>query len=225
MLSSVCQCLLLGAFLVGFPCATAAQARHLYPVDETDRDASFREFKELLERAVKTRDVSFLLGILDPRITNSFGGDGGVEEFRETWRPENADSEVWDILGLILSLGVTEESGREGTLFCAPYVFRRFPDELDPFEHYAVIRSDAPLRIRAEPDAPITGRVSYEIVEGLEWLPSQNERKLDSWVKVRTSAGAEGFMSARDVWSPVGYRAGFKKKQGKWVMTFLVAGD
>ena len=195
------------------------------PVDESGNDSSFRAFKQQLERAVHARDSSSLLKLVDPQIRNGFGGDDGAEKFQEIWNPEKTDSEIWEILETILSLGATDESSAEAHLFCAPYVFRRFPDELDPFEYDVVIRPDAPLRLRPDTQAPVVAKISYEIVKRLDWVKSDNGRFLDSWARVRTFDSKEGFMSARDVWSPIGYRACFQKKEGRWMMAFLGAGD
>ena len=46
------------------------------------------------------------MSVVAPDVLNSFGGDGGREEFRETWtfaRPER--SRVWAVLSLMLALG------------------------------------------------------------------------------------------------------------------------
>jgi hypothetical protein len=53
------------------------QTRKLYPVDEATKDPSFFTFRARLIQAVQRHDAAFLISILAPKITNSFGGDGG----------------------------------------------------------------------------------------------------------------------------------------------------
>ena len=60
------------------PLIGAAQARKLSPVDEGPRDPSFKAFRDRLLKAVKEEDETVLYESLDPKITNSFGGEGGV---------------------------------------------------------------------------------------------------------------------------------------------------
>jgi len=42
---------------------------------------------------------------------------------------------------------------------------------------------------------------------------------------VKTSGGVEGWVAAADVYSPIGYRAGFSNRTGEWKLEALVAGD
>ena len=37
--------------------------------------------------------------------------------------------------------------------------------------------------------------------------------------------GKEGFMASRYIKSPIGYRAGFEKVNGRWRIFFFLAGD
>src|SRR5262249_1038792 len=109
--------------LVSISCPAMAQVGKLYPVDEGPKDPSFQAFRDNLIDAAKNRDMKFVLSILDPNIQNSFGGDGGVEEFKEKWKPGNPEGELWDVLLKILSMGGSlSENG-----FCAPYVSCKFP--------------------------------------------------------------------------------------------------
>src|SRR5262245_10335517 len=72
--------------LVSISCPAMAQVGKLYPVDEGPKDPSFQAFRDKLIEAAKNRDAKFILSILDPNITSSFGGNGGVKEFKETWK-------------------------------------------------------------------------------------------------------------------------------------------
>jgi hypothetical protein len=145
--------------LVSISCPAMAQVSKLYPVDEGSKDPSFQAFRDKLIEAAKNRDAKYILSILDPNILNSFGGNGGVKEFKEQWKLDNPNSELWGVLGKILSMGGSFSKNE----FCAPYVFSKFP-ELDPFEHSAIIGEQ--VRVREQPDltSPVIASLSYDIV-------------------------------------------------------------
>jgi len=55
----------------------------LLPVDESNLDPSFQEFRNLLTIAVSTYDKEFLLSILDQKIDNGYDIEPGVAEFKK----------------------------------------------------------------------------------------------------------------------------------------------
>jgi hypothetical protein len=72
-------------------------------------------------------------------IKNSFGGNGGVEEFKQMWNLEQEDSRVREELAKVLGLGGTFD--RSGA-FTAPYTFSRWPAGTDPYGFVAIIGKD-----------------------------------------------------------------------------------
>jgi hypothetical protein len=64
------------------------QITKILPVDEAAREPDFFAFRARLLVAVGERDTSYLYGILADDVHNSFGGDGGLAEFKATWHPE-----------------------------------------------------------------------------------------------------------------------------------------
>ena len=213
------ECLKLLILLVSISCPAVAQVGKLYPFDDGPKDPSFQAFRARLIEAAKNRDAKFVLSILDPKITNSFGGDGGVKEFKEMWEPDNPNSELWGVLVKILSMGGSFSKNE----FCAPYVFSKFP-ELDTFEHSAIIGEQ--VRVREQPDltSPVIASLSYDIVTITDpFEPIKKDER--SWIAIKLSNGKTGFVSEQFIRSPSDYRACFTKKNGKWRMTTLVAGD
>jgi len=206
--------------LVFISCPAAAQVGKLYPVDEGPKDPSFQEFRGKLIEAAKNRDAKFVLSILDSNIQNGFDGVGGVKAFKEKWKPDNPDSELWGVLIEILSMGGSFTKYE----FCAPYVFTKFP-ELDPFEHSAIIGEQ--VRVREQPGltSPIIASLSYDIVAITD--PPITPINMDghSWIAIKLSNGKTGFVSEQFIRSPIDYRACFTKKGGRWRMVSLVAGD
>ena len=52
------------------------------PVDEADKDAALVAFRDGLRAAAEARDTDAVLAASCPEILISFGGDGGLDEFR-----------------------------------------------------------------------------------------------------------------------------------------------
>ena len=205
----------------------AEQATKLYPVDDGNKDASFQLFRQRLLKAVQGQEKEFVLSILDPHILNSFGGEGGVAEFKEAWRLDRAKSGLWDTLIVILSHGGSLSGVADGDEFWAPYVFSVWPQDIGPFDHGAIMGEDVNVRSRPSLKAPVIRQLSYDIV-GLSDdppVPDEDARVSEKWTKITTPQGEEGYVSNRYVRGPIDYRAGFKKVGGRWVMKALVAGD
>lgn len=195
----------------------------LESIDEAARDESLVRFRDELLRAVERRDTAFLYSIVADEIRNSFGDNNGVAAFRDMWHPERADSELWPVLGRLLRLGGTlRDAGASGVTFTAPYVFAAWPGEFDAFQHVATVSDDAVLRERPEADAPALGALPYQVVSVARWDQPASAR---GWVQVALPDGTRGWLRSSDVYSPVGWRAIFQKRDGRWVMTVLIAGD
>lgn len=205
------------------------EAVQFRPVDESGQDPAFSEFYRRFQAAVAARDVQQLLSMVHPRIRISFGDDGGIAAFRKAWKldREPAASPLWPILADILRLGGTFVDA-ERTTFFAPYVYSRFPERFDAFRHVVVTGEDVSVLVAPKLDAGVVERVSYLVVERLgtgETPPLEVDGRSYTWVKVGLPSGKVGWVPSRDVWSPVGYRAGFHRENGNWQMTVLVTGD
>jgi hypothetical protein len=201
----------------------ASQVARLYPVDEAAKDPEFFVFRARLLESLGRRDTAALMTVVAPEIRNSFGGDGGAAEFRQTWRLDRADSAVWTVLAAVLGLG---GAFRDDTSFVAPYVFSRFPPSLDGFEHVAVIGSG--VRVRAGPDstAAAIGRLSFDVVRrARQGAGGGSVSGSDEWTPVQLAGGRVGYVASRYLRSPIDYRAYFVRRGGRWVMLSLVAGD
>ena len=128
--------------------AAAPPVPRLAPVDEANQRADFFGFREKLQQRIATRDVAALLGIVHPDIKTTFGDDNGIDAFKRLWRLDQRDSELWRELGAVLALGGTFEGS---DAFVAPYVFSRWPDNFDAFDHVAVVGSKVRVTFRACP--------------------------------------------------------------------------
>lgn len=189
----------------------------LRPVDEAASVPDFFSFRAHIQSAVARRDVSAVLAALHKDVKLSFGGDSGVEDFKKVWRPAAPNSPLWETLGTVLALGGTFAPDRT---FTAPYVFTQWPSDVDAFTHMAAVGSG--IRVRSAPNssAPVIASLTFTIVE-LEETQPQGER----WARVKLRDGRTGFVDSRFVRSPVDYRINFAKVDGRWQITFFLAGD
>ena len=208
-----------------------AQERFVKPVDEGPGDPSFAAFRGKAIAAAERKDVKYILGILDPRITSSFGGHVGIGDFKTLWKINNKDSQFWNEFLLVMRNGGKFDRGGRNLTFTAPYLFSMMPEDLDQFEYHAIFGNNVNLREKPEPDARVVDRLSYNIVKIDE--PAAIKRKTGpgesdwvyEWHKIETLGGKKGWVKAEYVRSAVDYRAGFEKKKGVWKMTFFLAGD
>ena len=118
-----------------------------------------------------------------------------------------------------------------------PYVFTDWPSGLDPFDHLAVTATRVNVRDKPDlEDSQVLGQFNFDIVkvdynksyppfdepeiEGVEYIGSK------LWYYVESLDGQlKGFVYWDLVWSPIGYRAGFRKQDGVWKIRFLLSGD
>ena len=165
------------------------------------------------------RDVPHVLGILDRSIKNNFGGDGGIEEFKEVWKLQSSDSELWEVLRFILTHGGA--FSKDGT-FVAPYFFSSFPELPDDemYRYGAVIEDNVILRSRPDMNASGVATLSLHVVKQLD-----EDNLPEGWIKVATTEGATGYIPRPLYRNIVEYRAIFEKKNGAWRMMMLLAGD
>lgn len=219
---------LLTISLLAFSLNIAAQNdRKLLPVDEAEKDASFKIFREKLIAAVKKHDTRYVLSIVDPNIKNGFGGQDGIANFKKQWKIANPKSELWDELLYVLTHGGSFDKQGKNKTFIAPYIYSNFPENLDAFEYSVITAKDVNLRATPFLTAPVIASLTYDFVkvDFENSIKDKSDNEKYSWVKVETLNGKKGFVSANFVRSSIDYRAGFEKKRGQWKMIFFLAGD
>jgi hypothetical protein len=197
-------------------------ATRLLPVDEAD--TSFAEFRRRALAALQERDTAFVYGILAPDIKSSFGGDAGRADFQIMWKLDQPDSSLlWHALTRVLTLG----GKAQGDSFVAPYVFAVWPDTIDAFAHVAVTGQNVAAYAQPNATAPAMARLTHSILPVEEWQgQDDNGTPLpDGFARVRLPDGRSVWVRSADVYSPVGWRAFFEKREGRWIMTIFVAGD
>ena len=75
----------LAAWLMALPVTGLAQRAAVLPVDQALDDPEFFVFRARLQSIIAGRDTAALMSLVAADVLNSFGGDGGREEFREKW--------------------------------------------------------------------------------------------------------------------------------------------
>lgn len=192
-------------------------ASRLCPSDTGASDPSFEQFRKELRAAVEQKNGPELLKHVATDVRTNFGSGGGIDDFANGWKIGSADSRLWSTLSTVLDGGGSFKDAGLVKMFWAPYTFANWPEAIDPFEHVAALHAGVVVRAKASNDASQVATVDWEILK----VVSRNER----WMKVKTSGGVEGWVSVADVYSPIGYRAGFSKHTGEWKLEALVAGD
>ena len=186
------------------------------PVDEAVTDPDFFLFRARVQAAVANRDTSEIMAIVDPDILNSLGGNSGPAEFRETWALESPEkSRLWGTLGFVLALG-----GRfqEDSIFYAPYLMGGVSG--DGFETLVVLGSNVTVHARPGSTFGVIDTLSFEQVT--KWREKSDTA---GWEPVRTAQGKTGWVLQRHLRSPIAHRAGFVRRDGRWWLRALVAGD
>ena len=64
-----------------------------------------------------------------------------------------------------------------------------------------------------------------DIVEVSDWGGNKARGEKRDWIKVKLSDGQSGYVAQEFIRSPIAYRAAFAKEEGRWLMTYFIAGD
>ena len=215
-------CLVLALCLTAAGHATHARAEaqaptRLSPVDQAASVPDFFSFRARLQAAVARHDTAAVLDALGKDVELSFGGDRGVEGFKAMWKPEAADSLVWNTLATVLALGGSfDGQGR----FMAPYVTSTWPHGVDSFTTVAAVGSGVRVRAAASDSAPVVASLDFSIVD-----TADQSGEAAGWVAVKLPSGQVGHVREQLVRSPIDYRIGFSKQAGRWQIDYFIAGD
>lgn len=180
------------------------------PKDESGRDKTLAAFFVKLKDVLKRKDRDALLTMLAADIDLGIRDMSGPAAFFTAWGLSDRDASVYGVISQILSLnGVWVDQQ-----FCGPYVGTLFPKDLDRSKHQVALNFDVKLRATKSTTGAVVATLAYDVVEVLERGPE--------WTKVRTIAGAEGYVPIAYLYSPAGYRACFSKSaEGAWQIQSL----
>ena len=198
----------------------------LLPPNVEIKDPVLNEFISNLKNAVKNKDKEYIIGILSSDVLVSFGGNGGVEEFKTHWDWSSDDSSFWITMDKLLQLGGEKYKG-DG-LYSIPYVSSNWPgdEKYSVFEHMAITGSNVNVRINPElKTSEVVGKFSYDIVK-VDYEKTMRIFDETIWYYTESLDGKlKGYVYWDYIWSPVGYRATFEFIDSEWKMTVFVGGD
>jgi len=208
----------------------------LVPPNSEIQEPRLKEFLVNLEDAVYQKEKDFILNNLSPHVTNSFGGDGGIEEFKQYWNWEEDPSAFWKLATKLFELGGGGYQG--GDSYRIPYVSSDWPghEKYNVFDHMAITGSHVNVRERPDRESKVMGQLTYDIVkvDYEKSFPAFTGQRIEGvsyvgqkeWYHIESLDGEiRGFVYWDYIWSPIGYRLGLKLVDGEWEITFLVAGD
>jgi hypothetical protein len=90
----------------------------------------------------------------------------------------------------------------------------------DGFETLVVIGSNVTVHAGPASTFAVIETLAFETVT--KW---RDKSTTAAWEPIRTSTGKTGWVLQRHLRSPIDYRAGFVRRQGRWWLRTLVAGD
>ncbi|MDX6752117.1 hypothetical protein SH611_20110 [Geminicoccaceae bacterium 1502E] len=195
------------------------------PVDEGVHDPSLLAFRLEMQEAVTARDLGAVLARVSPEILNSFGGSGGIEEFREAWRVEEGAPALWPVLASMLAGGgmiLRHPEGNTGRIGCGPsflgpWWYAAWPKRIEPYARALAIGPDVPVQERPDADGPPVASLSWEIVESGE--------PQDGWLPVTLEDGRGGWVREEEMRSAQGWHIMLERCDGQWWIEALVRGD
>lgn len=221
-LACVCLC-----FAAALPVGAQdkPEPRKLQPIDEAAKDLSWVSFRNRLLGAIEKRDRKFVLSILDRNIRNSLDAPRGIVAFRKQWNFDAEDSALWRELPAALFLGGAWLKPEKGPRqLCAPYVAAKWPEDLDPFDHGAIVAREALVKAAPSSESATLATLTYDIVPVADWeVADQAPQSRQKWVKINLK-GNDGFVPEEQIRSPVEHRACFEKTDSGWRMTAFVVG-
>ncbi len=196
----------------------ASAVKKYYAKDECLHLDGYFEFRQQFEDVVKKRNATGLQTLIAPNIRWNFGGEPDTKvAFSENWKlSKGAASPIWAVFDGILALGC----GVNGSGIAFPHIFTvDLSSDKGLKGDTLVIHQDVNLRAAPSSNAASKAKISWEMVE-------TNEDTIDDgWSPVTTADGKTGFIKSTYLRNILDYRAGFEKRDGKWMMNFFVAGD
>lgn len=200
------------------------QGAQLLPVDQASQDPSFAKFRNEMLTAVTARNASALMPMLDSNIRLSFGGSGGLADFRKNWKPQDKNSALWTKLEWVVKHGGSFRKEGANTTFWAPYVYSNWPDSgPDGFEYAVATGSDVLVYAKPDTTSKVISHLDYHYVKSLDG--GQLKEKAPRFTKVQTASGKTGYVKTGEIRSQIDYRAGFSRRNGTWKLTAFIAGD
>jgi len=200
--------------------AHAEELRRLPPPEGKSPDPRLADLIGHMRKIVSSHDGAALEAMMSPTFRVEFDVGKGPASFRRQWRPESPGSAVWNILQHLLEIPGYLYSD---TLFAVPYVFARFPFDMNPLQYVVAIKSQVPLFAQPKSDARRVGSLDYSIVPLVRPSPLPVIFPAGSFLEVQHPTAGRCFVSSADICHPAGHRLFFEKRAGRWRWISLAA--
>ena len=171
-----------------------------------------------LRNAVSVRDADALLSLSADDIFLDFGGGTGADLLRERLAAE--DGYLWDALDDIMELGCASDGAR----MTMPWYFTQ-DIPVDPYMGAVVMGEDVPLHSAPNAESEEVGRISWGAVEALENVSDDGAYVAVRWEGGEDGEPVEGYIEAAKLRSIIDYRLITTRRNDRWRITNLVAGD
>jgi hypothetical protein len=207
--------------LAGTACAAPlpAEFAKLPPVDEAGRDAGLAALLAKIRGFTARRDARGLESLMLPTFRVEFDYGKGPQAFHRRWQPESRNTALWTVMQRLFELGGTFYSD---TLFAMPYVFTRFPPELDPLAHVVAVKAGARMLDRPAAGGSPLAMPDYAILPLANRLQPPVSVTPARYFEVKTGDAGHAYVADADVYSPAAHRAFFEKRAGRWRWITLV---
>lgn len=173
-----------------------------------------------MRKIVEKRDYRALELLMAPTFRVEFDAGKGPRDFDAHWLPASSTSLLWDVLGQLLSM---EGNYYSKSLYVVPFVYARFPIDLDPLGHVVAVRENAELFAEPRADGQKVGTLNYSIVPLATPMAIPVILRAGGYIEVMHPEFGRCFVASADVYHPSAHRAFFERRNGKWQWISLAA--
>ncbi len=184
------------------------------PRDECTDIPGASAFRARLSTAIRDRDPALLAPLAANDIKLDFGGGTGAAELRS--RLSGADNPLWSELQRMLSLGCAANAQGGITI---PWIAAQELTLRDTGSAMLVTGSEVPVYSAPDAAAPEIGRVTWDVVAIEALQPGA------AFQPIALPDGTRGFMATGSLRSMLDYRLTAARRNNRWTVTSLVAGD
>lgn len=188
----------------------------IYPIDQTNEDASLKQFVSRLKKSIKHKNLPEFISCLDTGIVVSHGGGMfGIATFLDEWKrnqhPEK--SALWSTMHTFLKMGGAWKDHQK-TEFCFPYtqadrLFEGLNSDLDWYVTAVCTSPRTEVYEKASFRSKQIALLAYEVVEIIE--------RGDRFIHIRTLDNhISGFVNAEQIILSADSYPILQKVDGAW---------
>ncbi len=189
------------------------------PRNECNNLPGAMDFLASLQAAIDTRDADALVELAAEDVKLDFGGGAGHKELRALLSAE--DGAHWEMLAKLLELGCAASD--ETSLTLPWYFSQSIP--VDPYMGAIVTGEDVPLYSEPSSSAEVAATISWDAVEQLPSTTAGETFSHVRWTDPDGGEATEGYIAKTSLRSIIDYRLIANRRNNRWRITALIAGD